>query len=67
MGENDIALNIGKSAGTRNGQKFNVIGQETTLEVISDQPETSTARIVKGNGPVTEGMRVEAAKRKAQE
>jgi len=59
---NDITLNIGQMAGIRNGQKFNVLGQDTTLEVTSDQPETSITKIVKGNRPLAEGMRVEASK-----
>ncbi|MFO7985905.1 MAG: CHAT domain-containing protein [Desulfatiglandaceae bacterium] len=57
---NEIKLNIGQMAGAREGQKFNVIGQDVILEVMADQPETSIAKIVKGNALLTEGMRVEA-------
>ncbi|MCF8145705.1 MAG: tetratricopeptide repeat protein [Deltaproteobacteria bacterium] len=58
---NEVTLNIGQMAGTRKGQKYNVIDQDADLEVISDQLETATAKIVKGNTSLVEGMRVEAS------
>lgn len=60
MEDKEIRLNIGQMVGTRKGQRFNVVGEDTRLEVISDQPETSIAKVVKGEGPLTKGMRVEA-------
>ena len=59
---NEVRLNIGQMAGTRKGQRFNVVGEDMSLEVISDQPETSITKVVKGKGPLTKGMRVEASK-----
>lgn len=59
---NEVRLNIGQMAGTRKGQRFDVVGEDMSLEVISDQPETSIAKVVKGEGPLTKGMRVEASK-----
>ncbi len=57
----EIRLNIGQLAGTRKGQRFDVVGEDMSLEVISDQPETAIAKVVKGAGPLTSGMRVEAS------
>lgn len=56
---NEVTLNIGQAAGTRKGQKFAAVGQDIGLKVISDQPDTSMAKVVKGEGPISEGMRVE--------
>jgi class 3 adenylate cyclase/CHAT domain-containing protein/tetratricopeptide (TPR) repeat protein len=58
---NEVRLNIGQMAGARKGRKFAVVGEDIDLEVISDQSETSIAKVVKGTGPVSEGMRVEAS------
>ena len=55
-----VRLDIGQMAGTRKGQRFDVVGEEMGLEVVSDQPGTSIAKVVKGEGPLKKGMRVEA-------
>ena len=57
---NEVRLNIGQMAGTRMGQRLKVVGEDTILEVISDQPRASLAKIVKGKAPLAKGMRVEA-------
>ena len=57
--EKEVKLDIGQMAGTRKGQKFNVVGQDISLEIIYDQPDTAVARVVRGEGPLTKGMRVE--------
>ena len=56
----EVTLNIGQKAGTRTGQKFAVTGGDVILEVIADQPDAAIAKVIKGEGPLTEGMRVEA-------
>ena len=56
----EATLNIGQRMGTRSGQKFAVVGQGVILEIISDQADTSLSKIVKGDSPLAEGMRVEA-------
>ena len=56
----EVTLNVGRRVGTRTGQKFAVAGEDVVLEVVADQPETAIAKIMKGEGPLTEGMRVEA-------
>jgi class 3 adenylate cyclase/tetratricopeptide (TPR) repeat protein len=56
----EVRLNIGQMAGTRKGQRFDVVGEDMSLEIISDQPETSIVKVVKGEGLLTRGMRVEA-------
>ena len=58
--DKEVKLDIGQMAGTRKGQKFNVVGQDISLEVTADQPETAIAKVVKGEGLLTKGMRVEA-------
>jgi len=57
---NEAQLNIGQMAGTRTGQQFKVVGEDTILEVISDHPQTALTKIVKGTGPLAKGLRVEA-------
>ena len=52
-------LNIGQEAGVRTGQHFQVVNEDVTLEVISVQPGTSLAEIVKGDKALTEGQRVD--------
>ena len=58
--DEEIRLNIGRVAGIRKGQMFDVVGEDISLEVISDLPETSVVKVVKGKGLLTKGMRVEA-------
>ncbi len=55
----DVVLNIGQRVGARKGQKFEVVGQNIILEIVSDQAEASISRIVKGNFLLSGGMRVE--------
>lgn len=54
-----VVLNIGQEAGVRTGQRFQVVNEDVTLEVISVQPGTSLAKIVEGDKALTEGQRVE--------
>ena len=57
--DNEIRLNIGQKVGVLLADQFKVIDGDATLEVVAVQPETSLARIVKANGPLTKNLRVE--------
>ena len=56
----EIRMNVGQTAGVRVEQRFKVIDEDVTLEVISAEPDTSLAKIVKGEKPLQKGQRVEA-------
>ncbi len=55
-----IRLNIGSEAGVTIGQRFKVADKDLTLEVVSIQPDTSTARAEKGGLILEKEWRVEA-------
>jgi len=57
--DEEVRLNIGQKAGVLSGDRFKVIDGDATLEIISVQPDTSLARMVKAKGPLTKGLRVE--------
>jgi class 3 adenylate cyclase/tetratricopeptide (TPR) repeat protein len=57
-----IRLNIGKKMGVQVGQPLKVLGEDVSLEIVSVEPDTCLAKIVKGKRPLAEGMRVEASK-----
>lgn len=56
----DVRLNIGQEAGVEVGQQFKVIDKDVILEVIAVQAQMSLCKIVKGQGPILEGLRAEA-------
>lgn len=56
----EIRLNIGSEAGVTIGQRFKVADKDLTLEVVSIQLDTSTARAEKGELILEKGWRVEA-------
>jgi tetratricopeptide (TPR) repeat protein len=60
MNDDEIRLNIGQKAGILVGQRLKVIDEDVTLEVISVQADTSSAKIAKGEGTLQKGLRVEA-------
>ena len=60
----EVRLNIGQEAGVEVGQQFKVIDKDVILEVIAVQAQMSLCKIVKGQGPILEGLRAEALKEK---
>ncbi|MCK4389833.1 MAG: CHAT domain-containing protein [Desulfobacterales bacterium] len=56
----EITINIGQKVGARMGQRFKTVDENFVLEIISVQPDTSLAKITKGEGPLQKGLRVEA-------
>lgn len=56
----EAILNIGQRVGVRKGQRFKAIDEDVTLEVISNLPDSSLAKIAEGEGSLKEGLRVEA-------
>ena len=60
MNDEEIRLNIGQKAGILVGQRLKVIDEDVTLEVISVQADTSSAKIAKGERTLQKGLRVEA-------
>jgi len=58
--DKEIKLNIGAKVGVRMGQQFKLVDQDLILEVIAVQPEKCQARVVRGEGPLQKGWRVEA-------
>ena len=59
MTDKEIRLNIGQNAGIMVGQRLKVIDEDVTLEVISVQADTSSAKIAKGEQALQKGLRVE--------
>jgi hypothetical protein len=55
-----ITLNIGQETGVTPGQRFKVVDEEITLEVVSALPDTSLVKVEKAGTPVDIGQRVEA-------
>ena len=55
-----VWLNIGAKVGVRTGQQFKLVDQDLILEVTAIQPESCLAKVVKGQGPLQKGLRVEA-------
>jgi hypothetical protein len=55
-----VRINIGQKAGVQVGQRFKVLDQDMTLEVVSAEQETSITRITAGEGELTAALRVEA-------
>jgi hypothetical protein len=53
-------LNIGRRAGVSKGQRFRVVDENLILEIISSRQDSSLATIEEGEGPLKEGLRVEA-------
>ncbi len=56
----EAILNIGQRVGVRKGQRFKAIDEDVTLEIISNLPDSSIAKIAEGEGGLKEGLRVEA-------
>jgi len=56
----EIQINLGDKVGVREGQRFKVVDQPVTLEVVSTGADTSLARVVEGENVPTEGLRIEA-------
>ena len=59
MKDTEIKVNIGQMAGTKTGQRFMVIDLDVILQITSVQKETSLAKILKGAGPMREGLPIE--------
>lgn len=57
---NEVRLNVGAKVGVKMGQEFKGVDEDLILEVIGVQPETCQARVVRSEGPVQKGARVEA-------
>ncbi len=55
----EVRLNIGWDVGVLRKDHFKVMDGGSILNVIAVQLQTSLARIVEANGPLTKGMRVE--------
>lgn len=55
-----VKLNIGQSSGTKIGQRFKINKINVILEITSIEPDTSIAKIIKGEKTIEIGMRVEA-------
>jgi tetratricopeptide (TPR) repeat protein len=55
----EVSINVGQNAGVHVGQHFNAANEDVTLEIVSVQPEKSLAKILKGDGAMEEGQRVE--------
>jgi hypothetical protein len=56
----EVKTNIGQKLGIQIGQQLKVMNEDVTLEVIMVQPETSLAKIIKGETALQEDQRVEA-------
>jgi hypothetical protein len=54
----EAILNIGQRVGVRKGQRFKTIDEDVTLEVISNLPDSSLAKVAEGEGGLKEGLRV---------
>jgi class 3 adenylate cyclase/CHAT domain-containing protein/predicted negative regulator of RcsB-dependent stress response len=59
MGE-EVKINIGQKSRVQIGQHFKVIDEDVILEVISVHPDTSLAKVAKGESPLTKGLHVQA-------
>lgn len=56
----EAILNIGQRVGVKNGQKFKIIDEDVTLEIISIRTDSSISKIAEGEKRLKEGLRVEA-------
>jgi len=60
MENNQIKLDIGSNEGVRDGLVFNVRGEDTRIEVTMTQPDTSVAKMIRGEKVPDAGQQVEA-------
>ena len=58
--DGEIRINIGEKVGVAVGQRFKVVDQKATLEVVSTEAESSLAKVTEGEGALTAGARIEA-------
>lgn len=55
-----VQLNIGEKAGVTKGQKFRVIRENVTLEIVSTSPDTCLAKVAEGENMPAKGQLAEA-------
>jgi hypothetical protein len=60
VGESGITLNIGQKAGVKVGRQLRVRDTDAVLEVVAVQPDSGTAKAVKGGEALQQGMMFEA-------
>jgi hypothetical protein len=65
--DDEVVLNIGERVGVGEGQVFEVLDRDVTLEVTSVQPDTSAARVTAGEGDLEEGQRVQVISEEHQD